>query len=168
MFIQSCAESPSTACSTNITADLQSSFLPFYPWIIWIQLFCLMLVPLCCCTLINVHFDVFFNVCGIFWFVSFGAGRTVSSRQYSPFWHQRINKGCNKSKNKKITLSTSPILSLAHQKHCNVIGTSITFMSGKTSIYEEKRKASNTIKGNFTILTTSQECAFPWHAFYIF
>ena len=29
----------STACSTNITADLQSSSLPFYPWIIWIELF---------------------------------------------------------------------------------------------------------------------------------
>lgn len=25
-----------------------------------------MSVPLCCCTLINVHFDVFFNVCEFF------------------------------------------------------------------------------------------------------
>lgn len=100
-----------------------------------------MLVPLCCCTLINVHFDVFFNVCGFFRFVSVSvrrAGRAVSSRQYCWFWHQCINRGCNKIKSKKTPFSPFPYAPETPQ-YCNMTVT----------LYAKKLpKASNTITGN--------------------
>lgn len=93
-------------------------------------------------------------MCGVFGFVAVScrAARTVFSRRYRLLWHQRINKGCNKSK--KTSLSTSPFLSLGHQKHCNM--TPVTFISGKTSDSKTRQKHQNQLKVIEQSLTTSQ------------
>lgn len=93
-----------------------------------------MLVPLRRCTLINVHFDVFFNVCGVFGLFLFpaklvgqfpldnSAGSDISAQ----------TRAATKVETKRLLYPQVHFFLLCTR---NMTGPPITFMPNKTSTY---------------------------------